>query len=100
MDKISRRQLFKRIARILPAIALSIIPTISVSAFSTSVNDCRGGCAGTCTGLCAVGCKNACLGSCQYTCNKMCRDACTGCLGSCKTSTIKMDSVKLKRNKQ
>lgn len=100
--KISRRNFFKNVAKILPVLALSIIPTVSV--FSSTANDCKGGCAGTCTGLCAVGCTNACLGGCQYTCNKMCKDACTGCMGtcksSCKTPTIKPDSVKLKINKQ
>ena len=110
MDKFDRRRFFKRVAKGLPILILTVIPRVNV--FSSPATDCKGGCAGTCTGLCAVGCTNSCLGgcqytcnsSCQYTCNKMCRDACTGCQGtcksSCKTPTIKPDSVKLKRNKQ
>ena len=57
--KISRRNFFKNVAKILPVLALSIMPTVSV--FSSPATDCKGGCAGTCTGLCAVGCTNACI---------------------------------------
>lgn len=105
---VNRRNLFKKIvSKILPVIALSIVPTMSM--FSSTPRDCKGGCQSTCTGMCRVGCTAECNSTCKYRCKygcgKVCKDmceiVCTGCKGSCEsgsnTSTIKTDSIKFKK---
>lgn len=105
-EKITRRELFRRTARMLPIIALASIPVIS--AFAEQVNDCNGACKATCNngchgthkGMCST-CSHGCMGGCKGGCGTGCDGA---CIGSAKavTDTIpknKRDSCKCECHK-
>lgn len=70
-NKITRRDLFKRIAKTLPMIALTAIPTITI--FASEPMGCRGGCSDTCRFLCAMGCTAKCMQGCVSTCRGECK---------------------------
>ena len=105
-EKITRRELFRRAARMLPIIALASVPIIP--AIAKQVNDCNGTCKATCNngchgthkGMCST-CSHGCLGGCYYTCGS----ACDGkCMGSAKAVTdttpkTKRDSCKCECHK-
>lgn len=116
---VNRRNLFKKIAlNVLPiflivtgvidglaSIRQDSIPSTTCNVCSSS---CYNGCSGTHKGMCGT-CTNACMRMCSYTCSNGCREVCkdmcevvcTGCARTCKsnnnTSTIKTDSIKLKK---
>ena len=50
---ISRRELFKRMARVLPSLALTILPAGRL--LVNNVNDCNKSCSISCTGTCIGG---------------------------------------------
>lgn len=115
-NKITRRDLFKRIVKTLPMIALAAIPTITI--FASEPMGCKGDCAATCKGLCAVectamcakGCVSTCRGMCHSTCkgsckvsgkcdhcSDICKGSCTGsCYGSCQNMATGKDSIKFR----
>ena len=87
-EKITRRELFRRAARLLPIIALASIPAVQVLA--ESVTDCNGACKATCNngchgthkGMCST-CSHACMGTCMGGCKGTCGLGCDGaCVGS------------------
>ena len=80
-NRITRRELFRRLAKILPVFALAIVPT--VPAIASEAMDCKGGCTGTCIGLCHVGCTAMCHMGCETTCRESCHNTCKG---SCRVS--------------
>lgn len=112
-NKITRRDLFKRIAKTLPMIALTAIPTITI--FASEPMGCKGDCAATCKGLCAVECTAMCAKGCVSTCRSFCKgscrlsgkcdhcsESCTGsCFGSCRATCQYMvtgkDTIKYRR---
>lgn len=49
MGKIGRRELFKRVVKILPILVLSIVPISPI--FSISTTDCNDSCKGGCKGV-------------------------------------------------
>ena len=105
--EISRRDFFKKVAKILPIIVLSTIPELTIG--KSSATGCKGGCVGTCSSSCVDGCSSTCAGTCMYGCKDRCGTACDGmCIGACKSSckfscdsisnktiiSIKKDSIK------
>ena len=90
MEKLeSRRKFFKKcLTRILPVMALLVVPQLVIKAEPTKPTigcngSCMGSCKGNCKGSCKGGCRG-CQGGCQQTCKAMCGYVCGGCAGSCK----------------
>ena len=92
-EKITRRELFQRAARMLPIIALASVPAIP--AIAEQVNDCNGLCKASCYHSCMVtskgmcdACTSACRIGCQHCCKTCCVAACDGtCSGSATAVT-------------
>ncbi len=98
MEIISRRELFKRVGRFLPAFVLAAFPILGVAeSFATNCKNscsvscqytckqhCRGACyEDPCGGVCAGRCNGTCRGNCNQTCTGMCMAT---CYGSCANS--------------
>lgn len=81
-DLITRRELFRQVAKALPVFLLSGSPIAQIIASQPS------GCNGSCTAKCANGCTKSCSQSCMEYCQGTCKGYCKGgciqtCTGSC-----------------
>lgn len=59
----TRREFFKRVAKVLPLFTLAAIPSCSIA--TKMVKDCNNSC--------AYSCKGSCNATCYYTCSSTCR---------------------------
>ena len=77
-DLITRRELFRQVAKALPVFLLSGSPIAQIIASQPS------GCNGSCTAKCANGCTKSCSQNCTEECRGTCKGLCTvGCRGNC-----------------
>ena len=81
-DLITRRELFRQVAKALPVFLISCSPIVQIIASQPS------GCNGSCTAKCANGCTKSCSQSCMEYCQGTCKGYCKGgciqtCTGSC-----------------
>lgn len=94
-DTISRRKFFRKAAGlVLPAIAISVLPTLFSSCEidepypggdGSGCSECSGKCTGSCSGGCYQGCSGQCgLSNCTNTCMTGCD---MSCKGSCKRTS-------------
>ena len=109
-DLITRRELFRQVAKALPVFLISCSPIVQIIASQPSgcngsctakcangctkscSQNCTEECRGTCKGLCAVGCR----GNCIQTCIKTCSDTCYGSCAYSASAKIKKDSIIIK----
>lgn len=83
--KISRRDLFKRMARILPVIVLSTSPIVTTRATKHSIFSCEGNCEAYCQSSCIAQCSRECVNTCSEGCKESCSMLCKGtCAYSCE----------------
>ena len=93
---ISRRDFFRKAAKLLPILMLSV---------SSCNNSCiythKGGCS-TCSSQCIGSCEGTCMGTCRNTgkcdqCSDICKGSCHGsCYGSCQSSAKGKDTIRFK----
>ena len=109
-DLITRRELFRRVAKALPVLLISGSPIVQIVASQSSGcnGDCTAKCANECTKTCSQNCKEDCRGTCKGLCvrycTRGCNQTCTGscccnCFGACigsATAKNKKDSIIIK----
>lgn len=87
---ISRRDFFRKAAKILPILMLSV--TSISPAFSGPIADCNNSCKGSCKNSCNNTCINTHKGGCS-TCSSQCKGS---CYGSCQSSAKGKDTIRFK----
>lgn len=101
-DLITRRELFRRVAKALPVLLISGSPIVQIVASQSS--GCNGDCTAKCASSCIISCSQYCTENCRGTCRGGCMVTCTGtcccdCFGSCAHSASaknKKDSIIIK----
>ena len=101
-DLLSRRQLFRRVAKALPVLLISGSPVVQIVASQPS--GCNGDCTAKCANTCIISCSQYCTENCRGTCKGYCIQTCTGsccstCFGACSGSASaknKKDSIIIK----
>lgn len=99
-DLITRRELFRRVAKALPVLLISGSPIVQIIA--SQPNGCNGSCTATCANECAKSCsqncREACRG-CKGLCAAGCIETCTGtCCFTCLESCAGLASAKNKKD--
>lgn len=96
MEILSRRELFKRSAKILPMLTFGLFPASQLIAKNLFHDNCDGNCeaycksnceescSSSCKGKCTLACSNSCNRTCQIRCSRVCAEqcevVCTGCV--------------------
>ena len=68
----TRRDFFKKNAKLLSVLALAATPFVSISASVLHAKDCGG----NCEGLCSKGCQHSCRTMCGDSCTNQCAQRC------------------------
>ena len=101
-DLITRRELFRRVAKALPVLLISCSPIVQIVASQSS--GCNGDCTAKCASSCIISCSQYCTENCRGICRGGCMVTCTGtccctCFGACIGSASaknKKDSIIIK----
>ena len=102
-DLITRRELFRRVAKALPVLLISGSPIAQIIASQPS--GCNGDCTAKCASSCIISCSQYCTENCRGTCRGYCKVTCTGtcccsCFGTCAMGSAsaknKKDSIIIK----
>ena len=94
---ITRRELFRRVAKTLPILAICLSPTLPLLASELKTSGCNGNCEGLCSNgcqtTCRVMCHDKCTSSCAVRCGHACASDCTtrcaaSCANTCKGTCV------------
>jgi len=87
MEVISRRELFKKVTKALPVLAMCVSPLLATFASEMKTSGCNSNCEGLCSKECQSTCRRMCHDNCTSSCAVRCGHTCASdCTSRCAAS--------------